>query len=27
VRYGLGFIRRLEEELDVDSREHQVIEI
>jgi uncharacterized protein YllA (UPF0747 family) len=27
VRYGLGFIRRLEEELDVDSREHQVIEL
>jgi bacillithiol synthase len=27
VRYGLGFIRRLEEELDLDSREHQVVEI
>jgi bacillithiol synthase len=27
VRYGLGFIRRLEDELDLDSREHQVIEI
>jgi uncharacterized protein YllA (UPF0747 family) len=27
VRYGLGFIRRLEGELDVDSREHQVIEL
>jgi uncharacterized protein YllA (UPF0747 family) len=27
VRYGLGFIRRLEAALDLDSREHQVIEI
>src|SRR5262249_21289773 len=27
MRYGLGFIRRLEEELDLDSREHQVVEI
>ena len=27
VRYGLGFISRLEGELDVDSREHQVIEL
>jgi bacillithiol synthase len=27
VRYGLGFIPRLEAELDLDSREHQVIEI
>ena len=27
VRYGLGFIRRLETVLDLDSREHQVIEI
>src|SRR5204862_5113784 len=27
VRYGLGFVRRLEAELDLDSREHQVIEI
>ena len=27
VRYGLGFIRRLEEELDLDSREHQVVEV
>jgi uncharacterized protein YllA (UPF0747 family) len=26
-RYGIGFIRRLEAELDLDSREHQVIEI
>ncbi len=27
ARYGLGFIRRLEGALDLDSREHQVIEI
>jgi uncharacterized protein YllA (UPF0747 family) len=27
VRYGLGFIGRLEESLSLDSREHQVIEI
>jgi uncharacterized protein YllA (UPF0747 family) len=27
VRYGIGLIRRLEEGLDLDSREHQVIEI
>jgi uncharacterized protein YllA (UPF0747 family) len=27
VRYGLGFIQQLEKELDLDSREHQVIEI
>ena len=27
VRYGLNFAGRLEEELDLDSREHQVIEI
>jgi uncharacterized protein YllA (UPF0747 family) len=27
VRYGLGFIGRLEEALTLDSREHQVIEI
>jgi bacillithiol synthase len=27
VRYGLGFIQRLEEVLSLDSREHQVIEI
>jgi uncharacterized protein YllA (UPF0747 family) len=27
VRYGTPFIRRLEAELDLDSREHQVIEI
>jgi uncharacterized protein YllA (UPF0747 family) len=27
VRYGWNFIRQLEEELDLDSREHQVIEI
>jgi uncharacterized protein YllA (UPF0747 family) len=27
VRYGFGFIRRLEEVLSLDSREHQVIEI
>ena len=27
VRYGTSFIRRLETELDLDSREHQVIEI
>ena len=27
VRYGLGFIRRLETVLDLDSREHQIIEI
>jgi len=27
VRYGMSFIQRLENELDLDSREHQVIEI
>jgi uncharacterized protein YllA (UPF0747 family) len=27
VRYGLGFVGRLEEALSLDSREHQVIEI
>jgi uncharacterized protein YllA (UPF0747 family) len=27
VRYGAGFIKRLEAELSLDSREHQVIEI
>jgi len=27
VRYGLSFVRRLEGELNLDSREHQVIEI
>jgi uncharacterized protein YllA (UPF0747 family) len=27
VRYGLGFIRLLEDALDLDSREHQAIEI
>jgi uncharacterized protein YllA (UPF0747 family) len=27
VRYGFGFTRRLEEALNLDSREHQVIEI
>ncbi len=27
VRYGLNFVGRLEEELNLDSREHQVIEI
>lgn len=27
VRYGLGFVSRLEEALHLDSREHQVIEI
>ena len=27
VRYGLNFIGRLEEELNLDSREHQVIEV
>ena len=27
VRYGFGFIGRLEEALELDSREHQVIEI
>jgi bacillithiol synthase len=27
IRYGLGFIPQLERELDLDSREHQVIEI
>jgi uncharacterized protein YllA (UPF0747 family) len=27
VRYGPSFLRRLEEELDLDSREHQVLEI
>jgi uncharacterized protein YllA (UPF0747 family) len=27
VRYGFGFVRRLEEVLSLDSREHQVIEI
>jgi uncharacterized protein YllA (UPF0747 family) len=27
VRYGLGLIRRLETELDLDTREHQVIDI
>jgi bacillithiol synthase len=27
VRYGLGLIRRLETQLDLDSREHQVVQI
>lgn len=27
VRYGVGFVRRLEEALNLDSREHQIIEI
>jgi uncharacterized protein YllA (UPF0747 family) len=27
VRYGMGFIHLLERELDLDSREHQVIQI
>jgi uncharacterized protein YllA (UPF0747 family) len=27
AKYGLGFVSRLEEALDLDSREHQVIEI
>jgi len=27
VRYGLSILPRLEQELDLDSREHQVIDI